>query len=114
MADHLSTPGWIHGTFRTLSAEALETNLTIITGRLRKILEVPPSDLDTVEIYRLSNALSGLVKSGCVLENKEQERAQIIEQVRAEFIVLTRSQFMQYPELAKQIEEIIAGVQVKE
>jgi hypothetical protein len=108
----ISHPDWKPGKFRELSTEGLKMNLTIITDRLHKILSSKKKKLDSGEVYRLSLALSGLIRAGLALENRENERQAIIEQVRVEFALIARQEFSKHPELLEQIDAITATVHV--
>ena len=108
----ITHPDFKPGRFRDLSEEGIKTNLTIVVTRLRDIMDGPKKKMNPDEVYKLANALSGLVRTGLLLESREQERQVIVEQVRGEFIALTKSTFARYPELAQQIEEVVASIQV--
>lgn len=107
-------PNFKPGKFRELSEEGIKTNLNIVVGRLRDIMAGPKKGMNPDEVYKMANALSGLVRTGLLLEGREQERAQMVEQVRQEFIALTRSTFSRYPELAQQVEEVMSSIQLAE
>lgn len=107
-------PNFKPGRFSKLSEEGVRTNLNIIVGRLRDIMAGPKKNMNSDEVYKLSNALVGTIKAGALLESREQERAQIAEQVRQEFIALTRSTFARHPELAQQVEEVMSSIHLAE
>lgn len=110
----IAHPDWKPGKFRALTTEGLQINLNIIVSRLKQLLRGPRKNIDSAEIYRLSNSLSGLIRAGLALEDREQERAQIVEQVRQEFALIARQEFSKYPALLEQIDAISSTIKLSD
>jgi hypothetical protein len=95
-------------------SKALRMALSVVTEKLQHLLEKSAAEIDSGEIYKLSNSLSGLIRSGVELGKWELEQRGVVDQVRTEFTILARQTFSGHPELAAQIEEVIAGVEIRE
>jgi hypothetical protein len=107
-----SEPGWKPGKFKELSIEGLQTNLEIIVTRLKAILKGPKKKINADETYKLSNALSGLIRTGLHLQDAEQQRQAMLEQVREEFALIAKQEFQKYPALLEQIDSISSTIKL--
>ncbi len=108
----IAHPDWKPGKFRALTTEGLQINLNIIVSRLKQLLRGPRKNIDSAEIYRLSNSLSGLIRAGLALEDREQERAAMLEQIRQEFALIARQEFSKHPDLLTEIEKITSTIRL--
>ena len=89
---------------------ALAQALSLITVKLSSLLELPADQIDSGEIYKLSNSLSGLVRAGVELSRWQLEKAGALGHARTEFELLLRQQVEKHPTLVKKLQQIIASM----
>jgi hypothetical protein len=88
------------------SSDALSKALQLCTVKMTALLELPANEVDSGEIYKLSVALSGLIRSGVDLSRWRQEREGVMAQAKDVVFLQLRSGAERHPKLAKQLNKI--------
>jgi hypothetical protein len=91
---------------------ALGQALGLITVKLSSLLELPASEVDSGEIYKLSNSLSGLVRASVELSRWQLEKSGAIGHAKQEFELLLRQHVEKHPKLVTKLQAIIASMDI--
>ena len=86
---------------------ALGQALGLITVKLSSLLELPADEVDSGEIYKLSNSLSGLVRAAVELSRWKMEKQGAIGHAKQEFELLLRQHVEKHPKLVEKLQHII-------
>lgn len=93
-------------------SKALGQALSLVTVKLSDLLEKPAAEVDSGEIYKLSNSLSGLIRSGVELSRWRFEKTGAIEHAKNEIQLLLRQAVSKNPKLVAQLQKIVKSMDV--
>ncbi|MGD9818324.1 MAG: hypothetical protein AB7V04_06450 [Desulfomonilaceae bacterium] len=89
----------------------ISLTIALIHRKLSSMADLDAHEVDSGEVYKLSNSLAGLTRARSEHRKLETIRTEAVAQAKGELATLVRQRLTKHPELCERLQEIVAEVE---
>lgn len=90
--------------------QTIELGISLIHSKLSSWSKLEPEEIDSAEVYKLSNSLAGLTRSLTETRRLNDHNQNAVNQASAELQTRLKSELTKYPALCEQLRDVVDGV----
>lgn len=90
--------------------QTIELGVTLIHNKLLSWSKLAPEEVDSAEIYKLSNSLSGLCRSLVETRKLDEHSQAAIEQASSELQTRLKAELVKHPQLCEKLQGVVDSV----